>query len=119
MLKIFFPFAVVLFLALLVPAAMLILARLLGPYRPSPRKNDSYECGLDTVTQTVRGRFSVKFFMVAMCFLIFDIEVVFLYPWAVQFSSLGLLGMVEMFVFIGVLVVGLIYIWKRGVLSWE
>jgi NADH-quinone oxidoreductase subunit A len=119
MIELFFPFIVVLCLALLIPAAMMILSLFLGPRKKSVVKGEPYECGVPSPTPAIRGRLSVKFFLVAMLFLLFDIEVVFLYPWAVVFRSLGLLGMVEMGLFILVLAVGLVYAWRKGGLEWE
>jgi NADH-quinone oxidoreductase subunit A len=92
--------------------------RWLGPRHPTEEKLSTYESGMEPV-KSARERFSVKFYLVAMLFLLFDIEVVFMYPWAVKFRELGLLGFVEMAVFIAVLLVGLLYIWKKGALRWE
>lgn len=119
MARLFFPFFIMFALAVIVPAAMLVLARIAGPRRPSVRKLEPYECGIDTTVGHAHSRFSVKYFIVAMCFLIFDIEVVFLYPWAVRFRWLGMYGAVEMFLFIAVLLAGYIYIWKKGAFEWE
>ena len=94
------------------------LNELLGPSRPTDQKLSTYESGMEPV-HTARERFSVKFYMVAMLFIIFDIEVVFLYPWAVSFKSLGLQGFVTMVVFIIVLLVGYVYVWKKGALEWD
>ncbi len=92
--------------------------RWLGPRRPSEEKLSTYESGMEPV-RSARERFSVKFYLVAMLFIVFDIEIVFMYPWAVMFRTLGLFGLVEMLVFIGVLLVGLVYVWKKGALRWH
>jgi NADH-quinone oxidoreductase subunit A len=92
--------------------------RFLGPRRPSDEKSSTYESGMEPV-KSARERFSVKFYLVAMLFIVFDIEIVFMYPWAVQFRQLGWPGFVEMLVFIGVLLVGLVYILKKGALRWH
>jgi NADH-quinone oxidoreductase subunit A len=93
------------------------LSSVLGPRRPSKDKLSTYECGIDPVG-SARERFSVKFYLVAMLFIVFDIEIVFLYPWAVILNSLGLFGLVEMFFFLGILLIGLLYVWKKGGLEW-
>lgn len=97
--------------------ATLLLSSVLGPRRPSKEKLSPYECGIDPVG-SARERFSVKFYLVAMLFIIFDIEIVFLYPWAVILNSLKLFGLVEMIFFLGILLVGLLYVWKKGGLEW-
>ena len=115
----FFPFIVTLGLALTIPISMMVLSALLGPRKKTPMKMEQYECGVPAPTGVRRGKLSVKFFLVAILFLVFDIEVVFLYPWAVVFRQLGMLGFFEMGLFILVLVVGLAYAWKKGALEWE
>jgi NADH-quinone oxidoreductase subunit A len=114
-----FPFLTSLGLALLIPVSMMVLSALLGPRKKTSVKMEQYECGVPSPTGVPRGKLSVKFFLVAILFLVFDIEVVFLYPWAVVFRQLGLLGFTEMSLFIVVLVAGLAYAWKRGALEWE
>ena len=114
-----FPFLISLGLALLIPVSMMVLSVLLGPRKKTSIKMEQYECGVPAPTGVPRGKLSVKFFLVAILFLVFDIEVVFLYPWAVVFRQLGLLGFTEMSLFIVVLVAGLAYAWKRGALEWE
>ncbi|MCS7169079.1 MAG: NADH-quinone oxidoreductase subunit A [Candidatus Kapabacteria bacterium] len=94
------------------------MAELLGPRRPTWRKLTTYESGMEPV-RTARERFSVKFYMVAMVFIVFDIEIVFMYPWAVQFRELGVTGLAAMALFIAVLLVGLVYVWQKGILQWE
>jgi NADH-quinone oxidoreductase subunit A len=116
---IFFPFLVTFALALTVPIGSIVLSALLGPRKMNKVKAEQYECGVPSPTGVRRGKLSVKFFLVAILFLVFDIEVVFLYPWAVVFRSLGSLGFYEMGLFILVLVAGLAYAWKKGALEWE
>ena len=99
-------------------AAIVVLSRLLGPRRPSPEKLDAYECGVP-VLSSPRQRLSVHFYLAAILFILFDIEMVFLIPWAVLFRDLGVKGLVEMGAFLGVVGFGLVYVWKRGALSWE
>jgi NADH-quinone oxidoreductase subunit A len=119
MTQLFFPFFTVLGLALLIPLSMMVLSALLGPRKKSDVKMQQYECGVPSPTGVSRGKLSVKFFLVAILFLVFDIEVVFLYPWATVFRQLGALGFLEMGLFILVLVAGLAYAWKKGALEWE
>lgn len=89
-----------------------------GPKRSTEEKLTTYESGMEPV-RTAHERFSVKFFLVAMLFIIFDIEIVFLYPWAVNLIELGWLGFIEMFIFLGILMIGFFYIWKKGALRWD
>jgi NADH-quinone oxidoreductase subunit A len=91
---------------------------LLGQKFHENRSVDTYECGVDTIG-TAWVRFNVSFYLYALLFVLFDVETVFLYPWAVSFRKLGLVGFSEMIVFIGILLVGLAYAWKKGVLKWE
>jgi NADH-quinone oxidoreductase subunit A len=119
MIQLFFPFLIVLCLALLIPVSMMVLSALLGPRKKTVLKMQQYECGVPSPTGVRRGKLSVKFFLVAILFLVFDIEVVFLYPWAVVFRQLGAPGFFEMGLFILVLVAGLAYAWKKGALEWE
>ena len=91
---------------------------ILGMRKPTPEKLAPYECGMQPVG-TARERFSVKFYLVAMLFLLFDIEAVFLFPWAVVYRDLKLFGFFEMLLFIAVVLAGYIYVWKKGALEWE
>jgi NADH-quinone oxidoreductase subunit A len=95
---------------------MVSASSLFGAKKHTPMKDEPFECG-NPATGSAWGRFSVKFYMVAILFIIFDVEVVFLYPWAVVFRQLGLFGFVEMLVFVGILAVGLLYIIKKGALE--
>ena len=92
---------------------------LLRPKRPSPAKSSPYECGIEPVRLPQSERFPVKFYVVAMLFIIFDIETIFLFPWAVAFRSLGLFGLLEMIVFIGLVFVAYLFVWQKGGLEWE
>jgi NADH-quinone oxidoreductase subunit A len=91
---------------------------ILGMRKPTPEKQSPYECGMQPVG-TARERFSVKFYLVAMLFLLFDIEAVFLFPWAVVYRDLKLFGFFEMLLFIAVVLAGYVYVWKKGALEWE
>ena len=93
---------------------------LTGPKRYNRAKLDAYECGIEPTPQPVGGgRFPVKYYLTAMLFIIFDIEIVFLYPWAVRFDALGMFGLVEMVLFIVTLGVAYAYVWRRGGLEWD
>ena len=98
--------------------ASMLLSRLLGNHHTNPAKEQVFECGKPP-TGPARERFSVRFYLVAILFIVFDVEVVFLYPWAIVFRRLGVPGLVEMVVFIGVLAAGLGYVWKKGALAWD
>jgi NADH-quinone oxidoreductase subunit A len=113
-----FPVLVLFVIAVAFAGGAIILSSLLGPKRPSRVKNEAYECGIDPVGDA-RLRFSVKFYIIAMLFILFDIEAIFLYPWAVMFNQLRLFGLMEMFAFLGFLVLGYIYLWRRGALEWD
>lgn len=102
----------------LVCVLLLSLSRFVGPRRPNPVKAAPFECGMEQLTKP-RTQFSVKFSVIAMLFIIFDIEVAFMYPWAVLFRQLGVLGLLEMLFFLLVLTVGFLYAWKRGALEWD
>jgi NADH-quinone oxidoreductase subunit A len=98
----------------------IVAGSLTGPRRFNRAKLDAYECGIEPTPQPVGGgRFPVKYYLTAMLFIIFDIEIVFLYPWAVAFDSLGIFGLVEMVLFIVTLLVVYAYVWRRGGLEWD
>ncbi len=90
----------------------------LGPKRKTAVKSDTFECGIES-QGNARSPFSIKYFLVAILFVLFDVEVIFMYPWAVNFKELGLFGLLEMFSFMLLMIVGLIYIIRRGALKWE
>ena len=114
----YLPIVVLAALALLFAVGSLAASALLRPNAPTPAKLSPYECGIEPERVPQGERFSVKFYVVAMLFIIFDIETIFLFPWAVGFRQLGLFGLVEMAVFIGLVFVAYVYIWKRGGLDW-
>src|SRR5207249_7929349 len=99
-------------------AGTLILSHFLQPKLPDPGKLSPYECGSDPFSDA-RMPFPVRYYIIAMLFVIFDIEIVFLYPWAVAFDRIGVIGMVEMLIFIALFVVGYVYAWKKGALEWD
>jgi NADH-quinone oxidoreductase subunit A len=103
----------------LVATLLLFLSRILGRRRPSKVKNEIFETGNPPIGSLRGTRFPVKFYLTAILFVIFDIEVVFMYPWAVAYRELGWFSLVEMAVFMGVLAVGLAYIWRVGALEWD
>lgn len=104
-------------IALIFPAIPLILAKLLSPKKPSPIKNATYECGLE-VTGDSWIQFRVQYYLYALIFVIFDVETVFLFPWAVSYGVLGWFALLQMLVFVGLLVLGLAYAWRKGALEW-
>ena len=118
MLGTYLPILVLVIIAVAFGLGSVIFSTLIGQKKPSVVKLAPYECGCEPVG-TARERFSVKFYLIAMLFILFDIEAVFLYPWSVIFKRLGMFGLVEMGVFIAILFVGYVYVWKKGALEWE
>lgn len=98
---------------------MLVLSSILGPKYKTTTKMLPFECGAVSVGNVQDQRFNVRFYLVAMLFILFDVEIIFMYPWAMTLGKLGWFGFVEMLLFMLVLVVGLIYVWKKGVLDWN
>ncbi len=103
--------------AFLVAAGTVAICALIRPKNPFKTKLMPYECGI-TPFDNARGRYTVRFYIVAILFVVFDVETIFLFPWAVQFKLLGLFGLLEMMIFLGILIVGYIWIWKKGALEW-
>jgi NADH-quinone oxidoreductase subunit A len=119
MITTWFPIAVTIAVTALIVGGMVTVNRLVGPRNPGGKvKGEAFECGNPT-SGPAWGRFSVRFYLTALLFLVFDVEVVFLYPWAVELRYLGMFGFVEALIFIAILVVGLIYAWQRGALDWD
>ena len=98
--------------------ALILIGNLLGPKRPSAEKDSPYECGFEAF-EDARMKFDVRYYLVAILFILFDLEIAFLFPWAVVLQEIGLFGFVAMMVFLGILVVGFIYEWMKGALEWE
>lgn len=101
-----------------VPIIILLLAKALMIKKPSPVKLDPYECGNPVKTDAYEYRFSIRYIIIAMLFIIFDVETIFILPWAVTFDKLGLFGLIEMIIFLGILIVGYIYAFKEDALKW-
>ncbi len=114
----YFSVLVLLVIAVVLSVAFVFLSQALGPKRYDPVKYSVYECGVDPLTPA-SVRFSVKFYLIALLFILFDLEAAFIYPWAVIFRQLGLFGFIEMAIFIAILLAGLIYAWKKGALEWQ
>ena len=112
------PVVIMLFLAAATALGMLVATTLIGPKKKFADKMEPFECGESPIVSP-KLRFSVKFYLIALFFVIFDIEAVFVYPWAVLFKDLGMFGFIEMMVFLFILAMGLIYVWRRGALEWE
>ncbi len=118
MLQGYLPILIFMIVALSVGGAMILLGRVLGPHRPDSAKNSPYECGFEAFEDS-RMKFDVRYYLVAILFIIFDLEIAFLFPWAVALNDIGMPGFVAMMLFLGILVVGFIYEWKKGALEWE
>jgi NADH-quinone oxidoreductase subunit A len=114
----FLPILIMIGLGVGFAAGSVALSQFLGPRKPTPEKLAPYECGMPAVGDA-RERQSVKFYLVAMIFLLFDIEVAFLYPWAVAFKDLGMTGFVQVLSFFGLLTTGYIYVWRKGAFDWS
>lgn len=115
----YLPVLILAVLAFLFAVLSLAASALLRPSRPTPAKLAPYECGIEPERLPKGERFSVRFYVVAMLFIIFDVETIFLFPWAVGFRQLGLFGLVEMAIFIGLVFVAYVYVWSRGGLDWD
>lgn len=118
MLENYFPILILAVVAVVLALVLLTLSKILGPFRPNKTKLDPYESGMDPVGEA-RDRYSISFYLVAMEFIVFDLEVVFIYPWAVRYLDLGFGTFMAMMVFIVVLFVGLLYTLKKGTLDWD
>jgi len=95
----------------------LLLAKLVRPQNPNKTKLMPYECGIDPV-DNARGRYTVRFYIIAILFVVFDVETIFLFPWAVKFKAFGVFGLLEILIFLAILIVGYIWVWKKGALEW-
>ena len=118
MLEQYLPILLFILVGLTVGAVLLAVGTVLSPNRPDPAKLSPYECGFEAF-EDARMKFDVRYYLVAILFILFDLEIAFLFPWAVVLQDVGFLGFVAMMVFLAVLVVGFIYEWKKGALEWE
>lgn len=114
----YLPILILLAISTLLAGLVIFLSSFLGPRRPTRRKLEPYESGMTPLGPAQR-RMPVKFYLVAVMFILFDIEVIFFYPWAVVFRQLGWFGFIEMLIFVGILLIGYVYAWKKGALEWE
>jgi len=118
MLNNYLPILIFLVVGAVVGGAVIALGFLLGPQRPDSEKLSPYECGFEAF-EDARMKFDVRYYLVAILFIIFDLEIAFLFPWAVVLDKIGMVGFIAMAVFLGILVIGFIYEWKKGALEWE
>ncbi len=118
MLENYLPILIFIIVGILVGGGALAAGGLLGTRRPDAEKGSPYECGFEAF-ESARMKFDVRYYLVAILFILFDLEIAFLFPWAVVLDELGIFGFWEMFIFLGILVVGFIYEWKKGALEWE
>ena len=118
MLQEYLPIVVLIVFATVLAVLVVVIGHLFGPHHPTLRKSLPYESGMRPIGPGTR-RMPIRFYLIAVLFILFDIEIVFFLPWAVVFNQLGLFGLIEMFIFILVLLVGYVYAWKKGALEWE
>tara|TARA_Y100001960_G_scaffold327394_1_gene413671 strand:+ start:1337 stop:1696 length:360 start_codon:yes stop_codon:yes gene_type:complete len=114
----YLPILVFLGIATLIAGAAVVGSIIVAPQRPDVEKNSAYECGFEALSDS-RNKFDVRFYLVAILFIIFDLEVAFLFPWAVSLGEIGVFGFWSMMIFLGILTVGFIYEWRKGALEWE
>jgi NADH-quinone oxidoreductase subunit A len=118
MLDNYLPIMIFIAIGIAIGVGPIVLGFLLSPHKPDVEKNSPFECGFEAFEDT-RMRFDVRYYLVAILFIIFDLEIAFLFPWAVVLDSIGMFGFVAMMVFLGILVIGFIYEWQKGALEWE
>ena len=114
----YLPILVFLAVAIVIAGAAVVLSFLVGKQNPDPEKLSAYECGFDAFDDA-RHKFDVRFYLVAILFIIFDLEIAFLFPWAVSFGDIGWFGFWSMMVFLAILTIGFVYEWKKGALEWD
>ena len=118
MLQNYLPILIFIGVAVFIGGAMMLMGRMLAPHRPDSAKLSPYECGFEAFEDS-RMKFDVRYYLVAILFIIFDLEIAFLFPWAVVLQEIGMFGFLSMMLFLGILVIGFIYEWKKGALEWE
>lgn len=118
MLENYFPILLFILVGLAVGIGPMVLGKLVSPHKPDAAKNSPYECGFEAF-EDARMKFDVRYYLVAILFILFDLEIAFLFPWAVVLQEIGLSGFIAMMIFLGVLVIGFIYEWMKGALEWD
>ncbi len=118
MLENYFPILLFILIGLAIGALILVIGRLLGPNKPDPEKLSPYECGFEAF-EDARMKFDVRYYLIAILFILFDLEIAFLFPWAIVLNEIGMFGFASMMVVLAILVVGFVYEWKKGALEWE
>jgi len=118
MVESYLPVLIFLLVGIMVGVGPIAIGFLLGPRRPDSEKNSPYECGFEAFEDS-RMKFDIRYYLVAILFIIFDLEIAFLFPWAIALDSIGMFGLLAMAIFLLVLVIGFIYEWKKGALEWE
>ena len=118
MLAEYLPTLLFLFVATGIGVALIVIGNLIGPKFPTSEKLSAYECGFAPFEDS-RMQFDIRYYLIAIQFIVFDLEIIFIVPWATVFRELGVLGLIEMGIFVGMLLIGFIYVWKKGALEWE
>jgi NADH-quinone oxidoreductase subunit A len=118
MLAEYFPILLFILVGLAIGVAPVVLGAIFGPHKPDPEKLSPYECGFEAF-EDARMKFDVRYYLVAILFILFDLEIAFLFPWAVVINEIGFAGFLSMMLFLGILVVGFVYEWSKGALEWE
>ncbi len=114
----YFPIIFFILLGLIMGSILLIAGRAIGTHKPDPQKNSPYECGFEAF-EDARMKFDVRYYLIAILFILFDLEIAFLFPWALVFKHLGMYGFIVMSIFLAILIAGFVYVWKKGALEWE
>lgn len=114
----YFPIVFFILLALIMGGVLIVAGRVIGSHKPDAQKNSPYECGFEAF-EDARVKFDVRYYLIAIIFILFDLEIAFLFPWALVFKHLGMYGFIVMAIFLAILIAGFIYIWKKGALEWE
>lgn len=118
MLENYFPILLFILVGLAVGIGPMVIGKLVSPHKPDAAKNSPYECGFEAF-EDARMKFDVRYYLVAILFILFDLEIAFLFPWAVVLQEIGLAGFISMLIFLAVLVIGFIYEWMKGALEWD
>ncbi|MGH8192689.1 MAG: NADH-quinone oxidoreductase subunit A [Rhodanobacteraceae bacterium] len=118
MLALYWPVLLFLCVAGVIGVSLLAVGWVMGPRRPDSEKLSPYECGFEAF-ETARMKFDVRYYLIAILFILFDLEIAFLFPWAVVLNKVGLIALIDMFIFLALLTIGYVYVWKKGALEWD